>query len=212
LTFALLIVIVIAHQTHYGEQMEYLLAVDRKVFLWINNQWSNPPLDLFFSYIMTWLGNAGIVIALVVIFFALKRRPYLYQHLPWLLAAMLLAGLCIFALKKMVPRPRPLADFAPLIEAGKVQVHVLGKQLWYRSFPSGDTQTAFTAATYFSFLFPRWAPLFLCLAVGVGLSRIYMGVHFPLDVIAGGLLGAVFACGAWLLRKKVFKPSTPPEA
>jgi undecaprenyl-diphosphatase len=192
--------------------MEYLLALDRKVFLWINNQWSIPPLDFFFSFIITWLGNAGVVIALVVIFFAVKKPDYFRQHLPWFLAAMLLAGLCIFALKKMIPRSRPLADFAPLIEAGKVQIHVLGKQLWYRSFPSGDTQTAFTAATYFSLLLPRWTPLFIFLAVGVGLSRIYMGVHFPLDVIVGGFIGAAFAFGVWLVRKRVLKPSASPDA
>ena len=192
--------------------MEYLLTVDRIIFLWINNQWSNPYLDFFFSYIIAWLGNAGIVIALVVIFFALKGRTYVRQHLPWFLAAMLLAGLCIFALKKMIPRPRPLADFAPLIEAGKVQVHILGQQLWYRSFPSGDTQTAFTAGTYLSFLLPRWAPLFLCLAVGVGVSRIYRGAHFPLDVIVGGLIGVAFALGVWVVRKKVLNSSASPEA
>lgn len=192
--------------------MEYLLAVDRKIFLWINNQWSTPPLDLFFSYFITWLGNAGVVIALVVIFFVVMKRAYLSQHLPWLLAAMLVAGLCVFVLKKMIPRPRPLTDFAPLIEAGKVHIHVLGEQLRYRSFPSGDTQTAFTAATYLSLLLPRWSPLFLCLAVGVGLSRIYMGVHFPLDVIIGGLVGAAFGVGAWWARKRVLKPSTPSQA
>jgi len=192
--------------------MEYLLALDRKVFLWINNQWSMPPLDVLFSYFITWLGNAGVVIALVVIFFLVKGRTYVRQHLPWFLAAMLLAGLCVFALKKMIPRPRPLADFAPLIEAGAVHIHVLGKALMYRSFPSGDTQTAFTAATYLSLLLPRWTPLFISLAIGVGLSRIYMGVHFPLDVIIGGLIGAVFTSGAWLVRKKVLKSPAPPAA
>ena len=192
--------------------MEYLLALDRKVFLWINNQWSIPPLDFIFSYIITWLGNAGVVIALVLIFFIVKGRIYVRQNLPWFLAAMLVAGLCIFVLKKTIPRPRPLADFAPLIEAGKVQIHVLGKQLWYRSFPSGDTQTAFTAATYLSMLLPRWTPLFISLAMGVGISRIYMGVHFPLDVIIGGLIGTLFALGAWLARKKVLTPPAPPAA
>jgi undecaprenyl-diphosphatase len=144
------------------------------------------------------------VIALVIIFFAVKKQAYLRQHLPWLVAAMLVAGLCVFALKKMIGRPRPLSDFAPLIEASKVHIHVLGQQLWYRSFPSGETQTAFTAATYFSCLFPRWALLFLCLATAVGFSRIYMGAHFPLDVIAGGLIGAAVACGAWEMRKKTY--------
>jgi undecaprenyl-diphosphatase len=192
--------------------MEYLLALDRKVFLWINNQWSMPPLDFLFSYVITWLGNAAVVIALVAILFALKKPAYFRQHFFWLLAAMLLAGLCVFVLKRTISRPRPLTDFAPLIETGSVHIHVLGAALKYRSFPSGDTQTAFTAATYLSLLLPRWTPVFISLAVGVGLSRIYMGVHFPLDVIIGGLIGAVFASGAWLARKKVLKPSTPSTA
>jgi undecaprenyl-diphosphatase len=212
LTFIFHMVKVSAQTTHHGGKMEYLLALDRKVFLWINNQWSIPPLDFLFAYIITWLGNGGVVIALVIIFFIIKGWPYVRQYLPWFLAAMLLAGLCILALKKMIPRPRPLSEFAPLIEAGKVQVNVLGRHLWYRSFPSGDTQTAFTAATYLSFLLPRWTPLFLSLAVGVGLSRIYMGAHFPLDVIVGALIGAAFAAGAWWMRKRVLNPSNTPEA
>ena len=192
--------------------MEYLLALDRKVFLWINNQWSMPPLDFLFSYFITWLGNAGVVIALIGIFFAFKKQGYFRQHFFWFLAAMLLAGLCVFVLKKTISRPRPLTDFAPLIEAGTVHIHVLGEALKYRSFPSGDTQTAFTAATYLSLMLPRWTPLFIFLAVGVGFSRIYMGVHFPFDVFAGGLIGAAFACGAWWVRKRVLKPSASPDA
>jgi undecaprenyl-diphosphatase len=191
--------------------MNYLLTLDRKVFLWINNQWATPCLDTFFSTI-TWLGNGWIVIALVAIFFAMTRRAYLRQHLPWLCTALLLGGLCIFALKKMIPRPRPLSEFAPLIQAGKVYINVLGEELWYRSFPSGHAQTAFTVGTYLSLLLPRWTPLILSAAAGVGFSRIYMGVHFPLDCIIGGLLGAALALGAWLMRKKVLRPNCSPPS
>ena len=190
------------------EKMDYLLALDREVFLWINNKWANPYLDPLFS-VITWLGNGWIIILLVVIFFAIKRPTYLRQHLPWLAAAMLLSGLCILFIKKMVYRPRPLSDFAPLIAAGKVQIHVVGTHLWLKSFPSGHAQTAFAAGTYLSLLLPRWTPLFLALATGVGLSRIYMGAHFPLDVIIGGLVGIIFAWGVWLLRKKVQRSSIP---
>jgi len=211
LTFAPYIVMVSLTRPT-GGTMEFLLTLDKKVFLWINNQWSFPPLDFLFANIITWLGNGGVVVALVAIFFFAKGWPYARQHLPWFLAAMLLAGLSIFVLKKTIPRPRPLSEFAPLIEAGKVQIHVLGKHLWYRSFPSGDTQTAFTAATYLSFLLPRWTPLFLSLAISVGLSRIYMGAHFPLDVIVGAVIGAAFAAGAWGVRKRVLNPPNTPEA
>jgi undecaprenyl-diphosphatase len=211
LTFFLHIVIVIVHATHHGEKMDYLLTLDRAVFLWINNQWVNPYLDAFFTAI-TWLGNGWIIFSLTAIFFALKRPAYLHQHLPWIIGVMLLSGLCVFALKKMIPRPRPLTDLAPLIEAGKVHIHVLGQQLWYRSFPSGHAQTAFAAGGYLSLLLPRWTPLFLSLAIGVGLSRIYMGAHFPLDVIAGGLVGTALALGVWLTRKKLLKSPVPPQS
>ena len=211
MTFSLHLVMVMALAIGLKVQMEYLLTLDRAAFLWINNQWATPYLDIFFP-IITWLGNGWIIISMVVIFFALKRPAFLRQHLPWLIAVMLLGGLCIFALKKMIPRPRPLSDFAPLIEAGKVHIHVLGQQLWYRSFPSGHAQTAFAAGTYLSLLLPRWTLLFLSLTMGVGLSRIYMGAHFPLDCIIGGLIGAVLALGAWLVRKKVLKPSAPLQS
>ena len=190
--------------------MESLLAVDRSVFLWLNNKWAHPYLDLFFSAI-TWLGNGWIIILMVALFFALKEPVYLRRHLLWLCAAMLLSGLCIVLLKKIAPRPRPLSDFAPLIEAGKVHVHVLGEHLRRRSFPSGHTQTAFAAATYLSFLVPRWALVFLSLAGAVGVSRIYMGVHFPLDVIVGGVIGVVFAWFVWSARKRFKKPYTPSQ-
>jgi undecaprenyl-diphosphatase len=191
--------------------MDYLLALDRAVFLWINNQWATNYLDVFFAAI-TWLGNGWIIFSLTAIFFAVKKPAYLHQHLPWIVGAMLLSGLCIFALKTMIPRPRPLADLAPLIEAGKVHIHVLGEHLRYRSFPSGHTQTAFAAGVYLCLLLPRWTPLLLTLAMAVGLSRIYMGAHFPLDVIGGGLVGAGLAFGAWWVRKKLLKPSVLPQS
>jgi undecaprenyl-diphosphatase len=58
------------------------------------------------------------------------------------------------------------------------------------SFPSGHAATAFAAATAIAILSPRMRPYALCLAAAVALSRIYLRVHFPLDVLAGGLIGA----------------------
>lgn len=58
------------------------------------------------------------------------------------------------------------------------------------SFPSGHSATAFAAATAVAILCPRLRPAALAIAAAVALSRVYLRVHFPLDVIAGGLLGA----------------------
>jgi undecaprenyl-diphosphatase len=61
------------------------------------------------------------------------------------------------------------------------------------SFPSGHTAMSFAAATVLTALVPRAAPAFVVLALAIGYSRIYVGVHWPLDVIAGAVLGVATA-------------------
>jgi len=61
------------------------------------------------------------------------------------------------------------------------------------SFPSGHAATSFAAATVLAFAFPRLAPALFVLAAAVAFSRVYVGVHYPLDIVGGAALGVLVA-------------------
>lgn len=186
--------------------MQWLIGLDEAVFLWLNNRLASDYLDPLF-YLWSYLGNAGVVLAIVVAGALILKRPkFLKDHFPWIVLGVLFGGVIVHLLKDLVGRERPVEGFAALIEAGKVNLHIVGTVLSRSSFPSGHTQVAFTVATYLSLSFRRWRPLLLLLALGVALSRIYMGVHYPLDVIMGGALGAISAWLLFRLRGWWFRP------
>jgi undecaprenyl-diphosphatase len=61
------------------------------------------------------------------------------------------------------------------------------------AFPSGHAATSFAGATILSFAFPKLAPYFYVLAAAVAFSRVYVGVHYPLDIVGGAILGVLVA-------------------
>jgi undecaprenyl-diphosphatase len=61
------------------------------------------------------------------------------------------------------------------------------------SFPSGHTATSFAAATVLTALVPRGAPFFFVLAAAIAYSRLYVSVHYPLDVLGGAVIGVATA-------------------
>lgn len=190
--------------------MEWVLSLDKEAFLFLNAILANPWCDRIL-YFWSYLGNALVVLVLVVVL-SLRRAPFLKDNLLYLALTLLLGGMVVNGLKELIQRPRPVAEFASLIAAGKVHVHVVGAVLTGNSFPSGHTQVAFSAATYLSLALPRFCLPFILLATGVAVSRISMGVHFPLDVMAGALIGAVTGWGGWRIKGIVQKRARRSEA
>jgi membrane-associated phospholipid phosphatase len=104
-------------------------------------------------------------------------------------------GLFVTTVKRMIGRARPTV-FLP----GHVDPFAFAPFVWhadYASFPSGHATTAFAVLVAFCSLWPRARTVALIYAVAIALSRVVVLGHFPSDVIAGAVVGAV---GALLVR------------
>ncbi|MDI7267697.1 MAG: phosphatase PAP2 family protein [Myxococcota bacterium] len=187
--------------------VERLIALDERLFMAVNG-WGSPGLDACLGA-ATWLGNGVVLAALVLGGMAILDRRRLRAHAAAMVLSVAVGALPVEAVKSAVDRDRPARHFAARIEAGEVEVRMPSGPLYDRSFPSGHTQAAFGTAAYLSLVYPVLSPLLLGLAASVGLSRIYLGVHFPLDVAAGAAIGIVFSALGFAIRRVVSSSTVP---
>jgi undecaprenyl-diphosphatase len=146
--------------------------------------WLNP---LFEG--LSWIGTDGLVWLLLAVALAYARRR------PWLIvevvAADVAAQLISWGLRVGIGRDRPPSVFAE----PKPLVHVPHNG----SFPSGHSASSFACATVLAFAVPRASWAFYLLAAAIAWSRVYVGVHYPLDVLGGAVLGIAVATALRML-------------
>ncbi|HEY3417663.1 MAG TPA: phosphatase PAP2 family protein [Armatimonadota bacterium] len=151
-------------------------------------------LDCFF-YLFANLGS-GWVLLPVLLAAILWRRTKVYPFLVALAIESLLVGVA----KHFFHQPRP--------EVYLDQVHSLLLPLRHNALPSGDTAMAFMLAIVFM-ADERWPmrAALLAYAVLIAYERVYMGMHYPLDVVSGALIGIV---SAWIALKIFTKKPPAP--
>lgn len=165
-----------------------IFAVNTPLFLWINGHHASW-LDITMAHI-TSLGD-GLILCLLLFFMFPIRGDITILCIE----AYITSGLAVNTLKPIFDLPRPPAVFSPEL------IHVIGSAYKRGSFPSGHTASAVAAGLVMFLLLrsPLWRWCAIMLGLLVGYSRIYIGVHFPLDVYAGVLLGAV---AAWVASRR----------
>ena len=124
----------------------------------------------------------------------IKHNPELKKDAAYMAGAFVFSTLITTATKQIIKRKRPFDEYPFIIKRDAGGSY---------SFPSGHTSAAFTTATSLSLLFPKWyvvVPAYLW-AGSVGYARLYQGVHYPTDILAGAVIGAGSAWLGWKVQK-----------
>ncbi len=176
--------------------MEALNQFELQILLFIREHLTNPVLDFLMPKI-TFLANGGwfwIALAVALLIFPKTRKTGLVMGIA-LICGLLVGNL---TLKPLIARIRPY-DLMP-------EINVLVKHLSDFSFPSGHTLASFEGAmAIFLTQKKRYGIPALVLATIIALSRLYLFVHYPTDVLTGCLLGIGFAFLAKFIYEAVEK-------
>ena len=177
---------------------EKIIEADGNFLLWIQENVRTPILNNIFSFI-TSLGNSGMVWIVIALFLLIQKKTRK-------IGIMCILGLVLSVLinneilKNIVCRPRPFNA-----------IHGLTSLAFPKdfSFPSGHTGSSFAAAIVIFRNLPKKLGIpSLVLAFMIAVSRLYIGVHYPTDVICGVITGAVCAFLAEFIVNTIAKKLT----
>lgn len=180
--------------------LEQLLKWDRETLIYLNGL-GNSKYDTFWSItteIATWI---PLFLLFIVLFFRNFSKRYAYYQIGSMLVLTLFITLITFATKIGIKRIRPCYD-----ESINAMLRILKTPSDY-SFFSGHASSSFALATLAFLLLRskvRWAWFFLAWPLLFSYSRIYVGVHYPTDILVGALIGVTLAVVVYrIFRAKV---------
>jgi undecaprenyl-diphosphatase len=203
--------------------------MDQAVFQFINEQWTSPALDLFMAAISDveiWKPLLILLALYALIFLGFKGRAFV---LCLALTLFISDTFVVRSLKTYVGRKRPKQaqvvrmvqlekanpKFLTLLKPPTIRISDEGdRDKSGPSFPSGHVADNVIIAILCVLFFRRWGWLYFIVAAAVGYSRIYLGAHWPSDVIGTAFMAAgetllMFALFEFLWRKTA--PRLAPE-
>mgnify|MGYP002396352659 CR=1 FL=1 len=147
---------------------------------WAGGWWTSSVLDHLLPW-LTYLGSHFAFIAFIIVSWIITKQRKVLRSLLILYG---IQSAVVYGLKFLAKRERPLFFLDMPSKFSKGPGEILDP-----SFPSAHTVFAFMMATLLSFCFPRYRIIFFTVAAFIGWTRIYLGLHYPTDVIAGAILG-----------------------
>jgi membrane-associated phospholipid phosphatase len=175
-------------------------------------KWVDIPLALFFEgqretwwvtffetitdFASGWIWYSIALLGILAAYVRYKRRmpdqaAFMHETRAWMfmIVTMAASGIFINALKLAIGRERPRL----LFRDGTSNFHPFGLSLSDCGFPSGHTQSIWTAMLALGFICPPLRPVFFVVAVLISASRVIIGAHYAGDVVAGLYIAVIFA-------------------
>ena len=180
--------------------MDFLYSIDLAVFYFFNHTISTGFLDRFFSIITDvnkWY--IAYIILIGIAFFKGGRRGKI-AVIGLILLIVVTDQTGYRVLKELFERVRPCNALADAITP-------MGCAGGY-SFPSNHALNNFAAAVFLLRIFPAYTWIFITVAILISISRIYLGVHYPSDVLGGAIIGIGFG---YLFSLAALKVLTIPK-
>ncbi len=174
-----------------------LWKFDFEILFFIKNHIRNDFLNVIVPFYTT-LGDDGIIWIVfgIILLIPKKTRKCGIMVLGALLVMLIVNNII---LKNLIARARPYATYPELVSDLADIVHIPKSY----SFPSGHTVSAMAVAFTVLTQHKKLGIVTLVLAFFMGLSRLYVGVHFPTDVFGGIIVGAVIALAVYYAEKKI---------
>jgi len=169
---------------------EHLKLWDQWLFIKINSAWTND----FLNSVMPWWRDSNTWIPLYLFLGLFAIMNFGWKVWPWIVffivTVSLTDQLSANLIKNFVQRPRPCND-----EDFMINVHaLLGGCSPTFSFPSSHATTHFGMAWFIYMTmkqyFKKWSYLFFIWAATVAYGQVYVGIHYPLDVLGGAIIGS----------------------
>jgi undecaprenyl-diphosphatase len=172
--------------------LDAVLAWDERMFRLLNGSWLTPTLDVVLPFVTDARHYTLLFVIAAIILVVLGRLDGFRFLILAVVSVMVADAISSYIIKHVIIRPRPCIT----LEGVRLLVGCTDSP----SFPSNHAVNATVLATLVTLYMPRlWFPA-IALAILVGYSRVYVGVHYPLDVLLGGLLGLVVALVlSWIL-------------
>lgn len=147
---------------------------------WADGGWSSPVLDHLLPW-LTYLGSHFAVILFILLSLIFTRKRKVLRSLLFLYA---IQSAIVYGLKFLIQRQRPLFFLEMASKLSKGPGEILDP-----SFPSAHAAFSFMMATLLAQWFPRYRFIFFIVGGFIGWTRIYLGLHYPTDVVVGALVG-----------------------